>query len=144
MVTVSADKSAKVWEISEDGNGKVVKTLVCPGSGGVDDMLVGCLWQNDHVITVSLGGLINIYSASDLDKEPISFSGHIKNVTTLTVLKSNQKMLSSSYDGTIIKWTKGLGYGGKFKLKDVAQIKCLVAVETEIVTSGFDNKVRRS
>lgn len=141
---MSADKSAKVWEISEHGNGKVVKTLACPGSGAVEDMLVGCLWQNDHIITVSLGGVINVFSASDLDKDPFSFSGHMKNVTTLTVLKNNQKMLSSSYDGIVIKWIQGVGYSGRIKHKDIAQIKCLVAVEEEIVTSGFDNKVRYS
>ncbi|KAL5761096.1 hypothetical protein ACOSQ2_019934 [Xanthoceras sorbifolium] len=142
VLTVSADKSAKVWEISEDGSGKVVKTLVSSETGAVEDMLVGCLWQNDHLITVSLGGIINISSASDLDKAPFSFSGHMKNVTTLTVLKNSQ-MLSSSYDGIIIKWIQGLGYSGKIKHKDIAQIKCLVAVEEEIVTSGFDNKVWR-
>ncbi|KAK3189576.1 hypothetical protein Dsin_029137 [Dipteronia sinensis] len=143
VLTVSADKSAKVWEISEDGNGKVVKTLVCSETGAVEDMLVGCLWQNDHLITVSLGGIINIFSTSDLDQAPSSFSGHMKNVTTLTVLKNNQKMLSSSYDGIIIRWIQGVGYSGKIIHKDIPQIKCLVAVEEEIVTSGFDNKVWR-
>ncbi|KAK0573076.1 hypothetical protein LWI29_002644 [Acer saccharum] len=143
VLTVSADKSAKVWEISEDGSGKVVKTLVCSETGAVEDMLVGCLWQNDHLITVSLGGIINIFSGSDLDQAPFSFSGHMKNVTTLTVLKNNQKMLSSSYDGIIIRWIQGVGYSGKIKHKDIPQIKCLVAVEEEIVTSGFDNKVWR-
>ncbi|XP_057951829.1 actin-interacting protein 1-2 [Malania oleifera] len=144
VLTVSADKSAKVWEISEEGNGKVKKTLACPGSGGVDDMLVGCLWQNDDLVTVSLGGTINLFSASDLDKPPLSLSGHMKNVTSLAVLKNNPKViLSSSYDGLIVKWTQGTGYGGRLERKENTQIKCFAAVEEEIVTSGFDNKVWR-
>ena len=73
---MSADKSAKVWDISEDGNGKVKRTLTCLGSGGIDDMLVGCLWQNDHLVLVSLGGTITIFSASDLDKVPLSLWAH--------------------------------------------------------------------
>jgi len=143
VLTASADKSAKVWEISEDGNGKVKKTLASPGSGGVDDMLVGCLWQNDHLVTVSLGGTISLFSATDLDKAPLLLSGHMKNVTSLAVLKSDPKMIwSTSYDGLIIKWIQGIGYSGRLQRKENSQIKCFAAVEEEIVTSGFDNKVR--
>ncbi|WVZ26248.1 hypothetical protein V8G54_004792 [Vigna mungo] len=144
VLTVSADKSAKVWDISEDNNGKVKKTLTCPGTGGVEDMLVGCLWLNDYLVTVSLGGIISIFLASDLDKAPTAFSGHMKNVSSLSILRSNPKvLLSSSYDGLIVKWIQGIGYSGKLQRKEGSQIKCLVAVEEEIVTSGFDNKIRR-
>ena len=139
---MSADKTAKIWEISPEGNGMVKKTLTCPGLGGVEDMLVGCLWQNDYLVTVSLGGTICLFTASDLDKAPVLLSGHMKNVTSLVVLKSSPKIiLSSSYDGSIIKWILGVGYSGKLERKVNAQIKCLAAVEEEIVSSGFDNKV---
>ncbi|KAL0355164.1 UNVERIFIED_CONTAM: Actin-interacting protein 1-2 [Sesamum radiatum] len=144
VLTVSADKSAKIWEISEDNIGKVKKTLTCPGSGGVDDMLVGCLWQNDHIVTVSLGGTIFLYSASDLDKAPLSLSGHMKNVSSLALLKNEPKVLvSSSYDGLIVKWLQGTGYYGKLERKVISQIKSLAVAEEEIVSSGFDNKVWR-
>lgn len=139
---MSADKTAKVWEISEDCNGTVKKTLGSPGLGGVDDMLVGCLWQNDHLVTVSLGGTISLFSATDLDKAPLLLSGHMKNVTSLAVLKSDPKViLSSSYDGLIIKWIQGIGYSGRLQRKENSNIKCFAAVEEEFVTSGFDNKV---
>ena len=139
---MSADKSAKIWDISEDNIGKVKKTLTCPGTGGVEDMLVGCLWLNDYLVTVSLGGIISIFLASDLDKAPTAFSGHMKNVSSLSILRSNPKvLLSSSYDGLIVKWIQGIGYSGKVQRKEGSQIKSLVAVEEEIVTSGFDNKV---
>lgn len=138
---MSADKSAKVWEIS-DNNGKVVKTLVCPGSGGVEDMLVGCLWQNDHIVTISLGGTLYLYSASDLDKAPLELSGHMKNINSLAVLQSEPRViLSTSYDGLIVKWVQGVGYSGKLERKTITQIKCFAAVKEEIASSGFDNKV---
>ncbi|KAF2323988.1 hypothetical protein GH714_005879 [Hevea brasiliensis] len=144
LLTVSADKSAKIWEISENGSGNVIKTLVCPASGGVDDMLVGCLWQNDHLVIVSLGGTIHLFSASDLDKAPVSFSGHLKNVNALTVVQSDPKLiLTSSYDGHIFKWTQGQGYKGRLEKKDSSQVKCIAAVEQEVITSGFDDNVRR-
>ncbi|KAG4999334.1 Actin-interacting protein 1-2 [Glycine soja] len=144
VLTVSADKSAKVWDITEGNNGKVKKTLTCAGSGGIEDMLVGCLWLNDYLVTVSLGGTISIFLATDLDKAPTTFSGHMKNVSSLTILRSNPRvLLSSSYDGLIVKWIQGIGYSGKLHRKENSQIKCLAAVEEEIVTSGFDNKIRR-
>ena len=142
MLTVSADKSAKVWEICDDGSGKLTKTLTSSDSGGVDDMLVSCLWQNDHLVTVSLGGTISVFSASDLGKSALQISGHMKNVTSLSVLKNVPKtILSSSYDGLIVKWIQGIGYSGKLRRKENSQIKCLAAAEEEVITSGFDNKV---
>ncbi|XP_020225533.1 actin-interacting protein 1-2 isoform X1 [Cajanus cajan] len=144
VVTVSADKSAKIWDILDDGSGKVNKTLACTESGGVEDMLVGCLWQNDFVLTVSLGGTIYLYSAKDLDKSPVSLSGHMKNVTVLTLLNRREKMLlSSSYDGVIIRWIPGMGYSGKFDSKQFGLIKLLLAGKDEVIAAGFDNKVFR-
>lgn len=144
MLTVSADKSAKVWEVAEDGTvGSVIKTLTFMESGGAEDMLVGCLWQNDHLITVSLGGTMSVFSADDMDKPPLLLSGHIKNVTSLAVLGTNQKtILSCSYDGLIVKWLQGVGYSCKLQMKDNTKIKRLAATESGILLSGFDNKVK--
>ncbi|KAK8587166.1 hypothetical protein V6N12_021676 [Hibiscus sabdariffa] len=120
VLTVSADKTAKVWDISEDGSGKLKKTLTCSG------------------------GTISLFSSSNLEKSPLQLSGHMKNITSLVVLKSEPKcILSSSYDGLIVKWVQGLGYSGKLKRKENSQIKCFAAAEEEIVTSGFDNKIWR-
>ncbi|XP_025620529.2 actin-interacting protein 1-2 [Arachis hypogaea] len=144
VVTVSADKTAKIWDILEDGSAKLNKTLSFTETGGVEDMLVGCLWQNAHLLTVSLGGTINLYDAKDLDKSPLSLSGHMKNVTVLNLLHRSEKMLlSSSYDGVIIRWIPGVGYSGKFESKQFGLIKLLAAGEEEIITAGFDNKVSR-
>ncbi|CAN8266966.1 unnamed protein product [Cochlearia groenlandica] len=145
VLTVSADKTAKVWEVSEDGTvGSVVKTLTFMESGGAEDMLVGCLWQNNHLITVSLGGTMSVYSADDMDKPPLLLSGHLKNVTSLSVLGENQKtLMSCSYDGLIVKWLQGVGYSCKLQMKDNTKIKRLAATESGILLSGFDNKVWR-
>ncbi|EPS58665.1 hypothetical protein M569_16148, partial [Genlisea aurea] len=144
VVTVSADKSAKIWEIADDGNGNVKKTLTPPGSGGVDDMLVGCLWQKDSIVAVSLGGTVFLYLATDLDRSPMELSGHMKNVNSLGVLLHEPKcILSGSYDGLILKWLRGSGYSGKLERKVPSLIKCFAAAEGNILSSGFDNKVWR-
>ncbi|KAH0463695.1 hypothetical protein IEQ34_008277 [Dendrobium chrysotoxum] len=145
VLTVSADKTAKVWDIMDDGNGKLKCTLACPSSGGVDDMQVGCLWHGDHLVTVSLGGMICIFSASDPEKPPTSLSGHMKSINGLScLLQSGQRtILSTSYDGAIVRWVPGIGYGGKIHRKVNTQIKCFSATEGELLISGFDNKVHR-
>ncbi|PWZ07478.1 Actin-interacting protein 1-2 [Zea mays] len=143
VLTVSADKYAKVWDIFEDASGKLNRTLVCPGIGGVDDMLVGCLWQNDHLVIVSLGGTFNVFSASNPDQEPVTFAGHLKTVRSLVFFpqSSPRTILSTSYDGVIMRWILGVGFGGRLMRKNNTQIKCFAAVEEELVTSGYDNKV---
>ncbi|KAK1372001.1 actin-interacting protein 1-2 [Heracleum sosnowskyi] len=143
LLTVSADKTAKVWAISDDGHGEVAKTLTSPGSGGFEDMLVGGLWHNNYLVTVSLGGTLSVFSATDLDESPVILSGHMKNVNSIVVLKKQNVILSCSYDGLIIKWTQGTGYTGKLDRKMSDKIKCFAAVDEEIVTSGYDNKVWR-
>ncbi|KAH9306510.1 hypothetical protein KI387_010914 [Taxus chinensis] len=145
VLTVSADKSAKIWEINETGNGTVKRTLTFGSQGGPDDMLVGCLWLNDYLITVSLGGMISLLSASDPDKPPKPISGHIKSITAITFSRhgGQSEVYSSSYDGVIVRWILGTGYAGRVERKDSTQIKCLATVEGELVACGFDNKVRR-
>ena len=119
----------------------MAKTLTSPGSGSFEDMLVGCLWHNNYLVTVSLGGTISIFSATDLDESPVILSGHMKNVNSVVVLKKQNLILSCSYDGLIVKWTKGVGYAGKLDRKVTDKIKCFAAVDEELVTSGYDNKV---
>lgn len=127
----------------DDGNGKLDCTLACPGSGGVDDMQVGCLWHGDHLVTVSLGGMICIFSARDTGKPPRSFSGHMKGINALSCFlqSGHRSILTTSYDGAIVRWVPGIGYGGKIHRKENTQIKCFSATERELLTSGFDNKV---
>ncbi|KAG0500120.1 hypothetical protein HPP92_000192 [Vanilla planifolia] len=145
VLTASADKTAKVWDITDDGSGKLNRTLACPSSGGVDDMQVGCLWHGDHLVTVSLGGNICICSANDPDKPPTSFSGHMKGINALSCFLHNgqRTMLTTSYDGVLVKWVPGVVYGRKIKRKENTQIKCFAAAERELLTSGFDNRVYR-
>jgi hypothetical protein len=42
-----------------------------------------------------------------------------------------------------MRWIQGVGFGGRLTRKNNTQIKCFAAVEEELVTSGYDNKVRK-
>jgi hypothetical protein len=70
---------------------------------------------------------------------------HLKTVSSLVFFpqSSPRTILSTSYDGVIMRWILGVGFGGRLMRKNNTQIKCFAAVEEELVTSGYDNKVRK-
>lgn len=146
VLTVSADKTAKVWDIMEDGSGKVNTTFTLAGDAGAEDMQVGCLWSSNYLITISLGGVIRFLSHLHPVSPPRVLSGHMKNITAVTVSANGEaaEIFSSSYDGVIVRWVCGLGYGNRLERKDSVHVKAIVAAGSELVTCGLDNKVRRS
>ncbi|KAA8529075.1 hypothetical protein F0562_033437 [Nyssa sinensis] len=144
FITVSSDKKGIIY----DGKSGERIGELAPEDGHVGS-IYAVSWSPDskQVVTVSADKSAKVWEILDdgnLDEIPLSLSGHMKNVTALTVLKSNQKMiLSGSYDGIIIRWIQGIGYNGKLERKENAKIKCFAAADEEIVSSGFDNKVWR-
>lgn len=146
VLTVSADKTAKVWDILEDGNGKVNTTFKFSGAAGAEDMQVGCLWIKDYLISISLGGSISYLSCSDPSTPLRTLSGHMKNITAVTIsmVGTEAEIYSSSYDGVISRWVCGAGYKTKLETKDPVHVKAMVAAGGALVTCGLDNKLRRS
>ncbi|CAM6029459.1 unnamed protein product [Sphagnum balticum] len=146
VLTVSADKTAKIWDISEEGNGKVSTTFQFSDIGGAEDMQVGCLWMGEYLITVSLGGIITYLSKTDPNCSLKVVSGHLKSITALTVAKLGEsgELYSSSYDGVIVHWRVGSGYAGRLEKKGtVNRATHMVARGDELLTCGMDNKLWR-
>lgn len=142
VLTVSADKTAKVWEISEAGSGTVSATF----SFGceVTDMQVGCLWLGEYLITVSLGGNISYLSPADPTRLLKVVSGHSKSITAITITRNGDEteIVSSSYDSVVVRWALGCGYVGKLAVGDcTSSVKKTVTSGGKIYISGLDNKV---
>lgn len=144
MLTVSADKTAKVWDITEEGSGKVNTTFSFSEVGGADDMQVGCLWMGEYLITISLGGVISYLSLSNPSEAPKVVSGHLKSITAITVAKDGEalELYSSSYDGVVVRWKMGSGYNGRLPKKGTLSFAThMVARGSELITCGMDSKV---
>ncbi|KAK9278918.1 hypothetical protein L1049_028499 [Liquidambar formosana] len=123
FITVSSDKKVedKIGELSsEDGH---------KGS------IYAVSWSPDgkQVLTVSADKSAKVWEISE--------DGNGKVKKTLTCPGSGG--VDDIYDGLIVKWIQGVGYSGRLERKESSQIKCFAAVEEEIVSSGFDNKVWR-
>ena len=63
ILTVSGDKTCKIWDFAE-------KKLVAEFAMGnaIEDQQVSCLWQGQHVLSVSLAGHITYLDPSNPGK----------------------------------------------------------------------------
>ncbi len=83
ILTVSGDKSAKIWNVAE-------QTMLREFKFGnqVEDQQIGCLWQGNHLLSVALTGNISYLNFNDsTTDQPIlrTIKGHNKSVTALEV-----------------------------------------------------------
>ena len=83
ILTVSGDKSAKIWNVAE-------QTMLREFKFGnqVEDQQIGCLWQGNHLLSVALTGNISYLNFNDSTTDrPIlrTIKGHNKSVTALEV-----------------------------------------------------------
>lgn len=63
MLSASGDKTSKIWDVNVNS---VVSTFTM-GSNVLDQQL-GCLWQKDHLLSVSLSGYINYLDKNNPSK----------------------------------------------------------------------------
>lgn len=63
LLSASGDKTAKIWDV---GANSIVSTFNM-GSNVLDQQL-GCLWQKDHLLSLSLSGYINYLDKNNPDK----------------------------------------------------------------------------
>ncbi|KTG05546.1 hypothetical protein cypCar_00030428 [Cyprinus carpio] len=63
LISASGDKTVKLWDV---GSGTAVTTFNL-GSDVLDQQL-GCLWQKNHLLSVSLSGYINYLDRSNPDR----------------------------------------------------------------------------
>jgi len=135
IITSSGDCTVKLWDIESQN----VKTTFNVGNT-VNDQQLGNLWQNDWLLSVSLGGNINY-----LDKNTGSvckiLKGHVKGITSLCKVEKSETFFTGSYDGRICKWddstpgeasyVEGSGHNN--------QIQSMVCAGNTIETISMDN-----
>lgn len=146
VLTVSGDRTAKVWTVSPDGSSSSVQSSFALGedAGG---MQVGCLWLGSTLLSISLDGVITLLPpAADDSRQLLTpgkvLSGHIKSVTALVPSANAGEYLSSSYDGIIVRWKLGKGFVGRLSWKLKAHPATLLVVAGRgLWVGGLDNHV---
>ncbi|XP_060898282.1 WD repeat-containing protein 1 [Labrus mixtus] len=141
LISASGDKTVKLWDV---GAGTAVTTF----SMGTDvsDQQLGCLWQKDHLLGISLTGYINYLDKNKPDRPIRVIKGHSKSIQCLTVHKSEGRpyIYSGSSDGHINIWDVDSGendcFSGKGHSNQVSKLTFNDA--EELVTCSMDDTLR--
>ncbi|KAG7494161.1 WD repeat-containing protein 1 [Solea senegalensis] len=132
MISASGDKTVKLWDV---GAGTAVSTFNMGTE--VTAQQLGCLWQKDHLLSISLSGYINYLDKNNPDRPIRTIKGHSKSIHCLTVHKSDGRsyIYSGSHDGHINYWDAETGENDCFSGKGHSN------QVTKMVTDGADDLV---
>lgn len=115
------------------------------GSNVLDQQL-GCLWQKDHLLSISLSGYINYLDKNNPSKPLRVIKGHSKSIQCLTVHRNGGKsyIYSGSHDGHINYWDSETGENDSFSGKGhTNQVSRMTVDESgQLVSCSMDDTVR--
>ncbi|KAK1798662.1 hypothetical protein P4O66_006948, partial [Electrophorus voltai] len=105
LISASGDKTVKLWDVA---SGTAVTTFSL-GSDVLDQQL-GCLWQRDHLLSISLSGFINYLDKNNPSRplriiktgenEGITGKGHSNMVAKMAVDESH-RLVTCSMDDSV-------------------------------------------
>jgi len=100
VLTASADRTCKIWDIETK---KAVTTFQF--SSEVEYQQLGCLWQNEWLLSIGLNGYLNYLDESSGKVEKTAY-GHQNFVTALAYHKPSDSLFSGSYDSVQVRWNR--------------------------------------
>jgi len=140
LLTASADKTAKVWNAS---NGQVSKTFTFSDNPQLEHQQLGCLWQGDDLLSVSLGGEVTHLDINNPSQPKRVIRGHNKFITALVVDSKDKCFYTASYDGFVLKWNATTGDTQRFVGSGhTNQVKRLLLQGKNLVSSALDDSIR--
>ncbi|XP_031778708.1 actin-interacting protein 1 isoform X1 [Nasonia vitripennis] len=138
LLTASGDKTCKLWDVE-------TRTLVDEFIMGntVDDQQVSCLWQGNHVLSVSLSGFINYLDLNNPLKPLRVVKGHNKPITVLTTSQDKSTIYTGSHDGYVTNWKSATGENDRVQGQGHGnQINGMKASADIVYTAGIDDTLR--
>ncbi|XP_072315629.1 WD repeat-containing protein 1 [Eucyclogobius newberryi] len=141
LISASGDRTVKLWDV---GSGSSVTTFSLGSEVG--DQQLGCLWQNNHLLSVSLSGNINYLDKNNPERPIRVLQGHTKSIQCLTVHKGDGRsyVYSGSHDGHITRWDGETGETQCFSGKGHTNLisRMTINESNELVTCSMDDTVR--
>ncbi|XP_072032774.1 actin-interacting protein 1-like [Amphiura filiformis] len=138
LLSASGDKSAKIWDVKEN----VCKTEFQMGSE-VMDQQIGCLWQGEHIITVSLSGAINYLDKNNPDTPLQIVKGHNKLISAMTTSEDGSTIYTASTDGRVVVWDAASGKNDTITGRLHAnQVNGMTLVGDKVASIGMDDKLK--
>uniref|UniRef100_A0A3Q3IJY2 Anaphase-promoting complex subunit 4 WD40 domain-containing protein n=1 Tax=Monopterus albus TaxID=43700 RepID=A0A3Q3IJY2_MONAL len=130
LISASGDKTVKLWDVG-------TRTAVTTFNMGNDvtDQQLGCLWQKDHLLSISLSGHINYLDKNNPDRPIRTIKGHSKSIQCMTVHKSEGRQYIYSGNTGNNDCLKGKGHSNQVS-------KMVVNEADELVTCSMDDTLR--
>lgn len=138
LLTSSGDKTCKLWNVE-------TRELISefPMGNTVEDQQVSCLWQGDHLITVSLSGFITYLDVNNPTKPLRVVKGHNKPITILGLSDDRSCIYTGSHDGAVTCWNSGNGTNDRISgVGHGNQINGIRSAGDVIYTCGIDDSLR--
>lgn len=137
VMTVSADKTAKIWNVESR---ELVQEFVLGTT--ILDMQVGCIWQADQLLTVSLSGFINYLDRSNNSSPSRLIKGHNRPITSIATTEDRSQVYSASSDGAICRWDAATGANERVQGKGHSnQVQDITICEDTLVSVGIDDVI---
>jgi len=104
---------------------------------------LGCLWQGEKRIVLSLGGQIIHLPKSPSEQPSNIIKGHIKSIESMAYDPQTKFLYSASYDGILIRWNVATGEATDFKGKGHKNTIKQVGIQGKsLVTASLDDTLR--
>ncbi|EDW19455.1 actin-interacting protein 1 [Drosophila mojavensis] len=139
LLTCSGDKTCRLWQVESR---ELISEFVMGNT--VDDQQVSCLWQGEHLITVSLSGIITYLNVDDPSKPLRVVKGHNKPITVLALSDDRSTIYTGSHDGIVTNWNSGNGTNDRVTGTGHGnQINGIAAWDEFVYTCGIDDSLRQ-
>ena len=139
LLTASGDKTCRLWNIE-------TKEMICefPMGTSVDDQQVSCLWQGEHLLSVSLSGFINYLDVNNPEKPLRIIKGHNKPITVIALSDDRSTIYTCSHDGAVTNWNSGSGVNNRTTGNGHGnQINGVRAFGDFVYTCGIDDSLKQ-
>jgi WD40 repeat protein len=100
LLTASADKTCKIWDIDAG-----TCTFTFKFGEALEDQQLGCLWQGNQLLSINLNGDIS-YLTPDIERPTKVVMGHNKAIEALTYNAKNDHFYTADREGRIIGWDR--------------------------------------
>jgi len=138
LLSASGDKTCKIWDVAE----KALLTDFAMGND-IEDQQVSCLWQGQHLLSVSLAGHITYLDPNNPSKPRRIVKGHNKSITVLAVNGNRDTLYTGSHDGIVTSWDVATGANDRIRgVGHGNQMNGMVMVGDSLFTCGIDNTVK--
>ncbi|XP_058266985.1 WD repeat-containing protein 1 [Hemibagrus wyckioides] len=141
LISASGDKTVKLWDVA---SGTAVTTFKL--GADVLDQQLGCLWQKNHLLSISLSGYINYLDKNNPNRPIRTIKGHSKSIQCVTVHKDDGKntIYSGSHDGHINYWDAQSGENDALSGKGHTNSVLRLALDDSdrLVSCSMDDTVR--